>query len=269
MILYEWRPKLQRRKNWPPVLSLEPVEGSCFRSVYGYPEETANLIKSNGHVGGLKGKVVQSSLLFVDVDEDENVEQVEKAIADLCVSFSKWTTGNRGAHFHIDTESITDSNLPYSQAEFIRNLGIDDLVDMSIYRHHSIFRVPGALHQDTGKPKTCLYQVDGEVLSIPIVEEPEPEYSNTEHGDPESIRIFKKNLLQRRSVGGRHMHLYILFESGMRAGHDIDSMLDYLLWWNAQQRAPHPEEVVHKKWKGFVNGQKKIHTNKSYGSLSF
>lgn len=267
-LLYEWRPKLHRAKDTPPVLSLEPVEGSCFRSVYGYPPETAAQIKKQQNVAGLHGMPVQNTHLFIDVDEDENVEEVERVIAGLGAGFSKWTTGNRGAHFHIDTEAITHSHLPYSHAEFVRGLGIAGLVDMTIYRHHSIFRVPGAIHQDTGKPKECLYQVDGPVLSIPIVIEPEPEFANYEEATPEAVRIFKKNLVQRRGVGRRHLHLFILFESGMHAGQDIDSMLEYLYWWNAQQKTPHSEEAIYRKWKGFVNGQK-IKTKQSNRALPF
>jgi hypothetical protein len=224
--------------------------------VYGFPPETAAIITANASVGGLKGELVQTSMLFIDVDEDEHVKAVEKVVAGLGVAFSKWSTGNRGAHFHVDTESYTHRHLPFSQSEFIRSLGIDGFVDMSIYRHHSIFRIPGAVHQDTGKLKQCLYRVEGRVLSIPMLVEPEPEHTNFEEGDPETMRIFNKNLLQRRGVGGRHTHLYILFESGMRAGQDIDSMLEYLYWWNAQQRVPHTEETIYRKWKGFVNGQK-------------
>ena len=269
MIVYEWRPKLQRAKNTPPVLSLEPIEGSCFRSVYGYPKETEELIARQGSVGGLKGHPVQSSFLFVDVDEEENVKEVESVIAGLGVGYSKWTTGNRGAHFHIDMASVTDSRLPFSQAEFIRGCGLGDLVDMSIYRHHSIFRVPGAIHQTTGKVKECLYHVDGPVLSIDLVTEPEPEYENHNEGDLESIRQFKKNLLAKRGVGKRHPHLFILFQSGIKAGQDIDSMLDYMLWWNSQQKQPHSEETIHNKWKGFVNAKTKISSKKSNGSLPF
>lgn len=253
--VYEWRPNLQRPKNTPPSLSLEPIEGSNFRSVYGFPPETAALIKANGSVGGLWGNPVCSSFLFVDVDEDDYVEEVEKVIAGLGAGFSKWTTGNRGAHFHIDMEAITNRHLPYSQAEFIKSLGLQEKVDMSIYRHHSIFRVPGAIHQDTKQVKELLYYIDGPVLSIPIIEEPEPDYANHEEGTPETIQRFKRNLLQRRGVGRRHTHLFILFESGIKAGHDVDTVLEYLYWWNAQQRDPHSEETVYKKWKGFVNGK--------------
>ena len=270
MLTYEWRTKLQRNKDAPPILSIEPVSGTNFRSVYGYPKETEAFIEANANVAGLRGKTVGAAWLFIDVDEDENVEAVEKVVAGLGVAYSKWTTGNRGAHFHIDMEYVCDPRLPYSQAEFIRGLGLDKLVDMSIYRAHSIFRVPGAVHQDTGLTKKMEYEVQGKVLSILLGEEPEPAYVNLEEGDEESIRRFKANLLQRRGVGKRHPHLYILFQSGIMAGHDIDSMLDYMLWWNDQQATPHSEEAIHRKWKGFINGRKsKIRTKESSGVLPF
>lgn len=255
--VYEWRQNLQRPKDVPPALSLEPIEGANFRSVYAFPPETAAVIKRNESVGGLWNHSVRATHLFVDVDEDEHVETVERKIAALGVGFSRWTTGNRGAHFHIDTEAINHPHLPYSQAEFIRSLDLQELVDMSIYRHHSIFRVPGAIHQDTKQLKECLYYVDGPVLSIPIVIEPEPEYTHIEEGTEEAIRTFKRNLLQRRGVGRRHTHLFILFETGINAGHDIDTVLEYLYWWNAQQKTPHSEDTIYRKWKGFVNGKKR------------
>jgi hypothetical protein len=233
------------------------VGNANFRSVFGYPAEAQKHIEETGAIIGVKNFPVHSSLLFIDVDEETHLDEIERIIAATGVGYSVWTTGNRGLHFHIDMEPITSIHLPYSQAEYIRSLGLSDKVDMSLYRHHSIVRTPGAIHVTTGKVKELLRQVDGPMLKINLIEEPEPEFENHEAGDAESIRRFKRNLIQKRSVGGRHMHLYILFESGMKAGHDADTVLDWLYWWNNHQSQPHPDDAVYSKWKGFVNGKGK------------
>jgi hypothetical protein len=267
MIQYEWRNVPFRDHD--PIISVEGTHN--FRSVYGYPEAAQEHIKATGNLVGVKQFAVQSSTLCIDVDEEKHLDEIEAIIAAQNVGYSVWTTGNRGLHFHIDMEPIESIDLPYSQAEYIRGLGLSKWVDMTIYRHHSIIRTPGAVHATTGKRKEIVRQIDGPMLSINLVQEPEPEFEHHESGDADSIRRFKRNLLQKRGPGQRHMHLYILFESGISAGHDIDTMLDWLHWWNNHQTAPHSADAVYSKWKGFVNGKTQSHkkTFQSKSVLSF
>lgn len=266
MIQYEWR--VEPVRTHKPLLSNTPIPDTKFRSVYGYPMEAQAHIEAEGNIVGVKQFAVQSSLLFIDVDEDTHLDEIERVIAATGVGYSVWSTGNRGLHFHIDMTPTTSIDLPYSQAEYIRSLGIHDKVDMTIYRHHSIIRVPGAIHSKTGKPKELLRNVDGPMLTINLVQEPEPEFEHHESGDPEAVRRFRRNLIQKRGPGQRHMHLYILFESGIKAGHDIDTMLDWLYWWNGHQAQSHSADMIHTKWKGFVNG-KKAKAFKPRKSMSF
>ncbi len=262
MIKYEWRNVPFRDHD--PIIAVEGTHN--FRSVYGYPPDIQEHIAATNLMVGIKSFAVQSSTLFIDVDEEEHLEEIERIIAAANVGYSVWTTGNRGLHFHIDMDPDTSIDLPYSQAEYIRGLGLGQWVDMSIYRHHSIIRTPGAVHASTGKRKEVLRTVDGPMLRINLVQEPEPEFENHEEGDSASIRRFKCNLIQKRGVGQRHMHLFILFNSGINAGHDIDTMLDWLQWWNNHQADPHSVDTVYTKWKGFVNG--KTQGRKTYQSKS-
>jgi len=265
-ILYEWRTEPLRKHE--PLLSLTPIPDAKFRSVFGYPPEAQAHIKAEGSIVGVKQFPVQSSILFIDVDEEEHLDEIERIIAATGVGYNVFTTGHRGCHFHIDMTPTTSIHLPYSQAEYIRELGLSGMVDLTIYRHHSIIRVPGAIHSKTGKPKELLRSIDGPMLTINLVQEPEPEFEHHESGDPEAVRRFRRNLVQKRGPGQRHMHLFILFESGIKAGHDIDSMLEWLYWWNSHQGQPHSADMIHSKWKGFVNG-KKAKAFKPRESLSF
>jgi len=255
MVTYEWRTTLYRPKDEAPKLSTTPIADSNFRSVYGYPPPAAEHITAQGNVRGLYDFAVQSSTLFIDVDEDDHLDEIEKIVAGLGVGYSVWRSGNRGLHFHIDMKSYTSKHLPYSQKKFIESLGLADKVDLTLYRHHSIFRVPGAVHQETGKVKTLIREVAGPVLEIQIVEEPIPEYTTLETGDSVSVARFRRNLLQKRGVGQRHNHLYILFQSGIKAGHDADTVLEWMYWWNSHQSKSHTEDMIYKKWKGFIRGK--------------
>jgi len=266
MIQYEWRDEPIRLHK--PIIAITPPAPVRFRSVYGYPTEAQAHIEASGNIVGVKQFAVHSSTLFIDVDEEEHLDKIERIIAATGVGYSVWSTGNRGLHFHIDMEPVVSIDLPYSQAEYIRGLGLSKLVDMTIYRHHSIIRVPGAVHAKTGKTKELLRSVDGPMLTINLVQEPEPEFEHHEAGDPEAVRRFRRNLIQKRGVGQRHTHLFILFESGIKSGQDIDSMLDWLYWWNSHQGQPHSADMIYLKWKGFVNG-KKAKAFKPRKSMSF
>ncbi len=257
MIKHEWRMTPWRKEKEPPLIATydELDQLHTFRSVYGYPEKTQEYIANTGAVRGVKNFEVQSSTLYIDVDEEENVQEVQKTIDRLGAGYSRYDTGNRGAHWHIDTVSICHNWLPNSHLEFVRSIGILDLIDDTLYRHHSIIRCPGAVHAKTGKIKTLTNRVEGPVLEIPLVAPKEQAYEIIEEGNPEALLDFQRNLIQFRGEGKRHGHMFILFQSGIRAGLSSDEVLEYLYWWNSRQNPAHQEEAVLKKWKGFCGGQ--------------
>lgn len=260
--MFEWRTEPLRKHD--PILSETMVEGSVFRSVYWFDSEAVKHVQKTQSTAGLNAFSVSSRCLYVDVDNIANLPKVESIINGLGAPYSKWSTGNRGAHFHIEIEPMQGDLVPPSQAAFVESLGLKSLVDMSIYRHHSIFRIPGAVHKKTGKKKKMVYEIlEGDPLTIPIKQPTQVVYHNMESGSASKWKRFKLNIIQQRGPGQRHQHLYILFVSGLEAGLSSEDVLSWMLWWNSIQDQPHTESAVRNKWRSF-NVQK---NPKSYASL--
>ena len=248
-IKYEYRDAVARFGE--PILEPNASRQYSFRSVFGYPEETVQFIQSNGNTQGLKGKLVYCDTVLIDIDEEENVEQVLHIISDLGIGNTVWNTGNRGVHLHIPIEPITGVNVVYSVTEWLKGIGVWSLIDSSIYREGGQFRVPGATHTKTGRVKVLETEVDGTVPTVTLLVPPPvaPRNDLVTDGDPLEFYL---NLLQRRGEGGRHMHLFILWQSGRAMGLDRDELESALHWWNdTKTDTPHTSSMMAKKLKGF------------------
>lgn len=264
--MFEWRKKPLRKTE--PYLSESAPEWANFRSVYWFGSEAVNHITKTKSLAEVNQFSVTSHKLYIDVDTDSGITIVEQKLAQLGCGYSKWSTGNRGAHFHVDIESMEGVDVPHSQLVFIKSLGLEKIVDTSIYRHHSCIRCPGAIHSKTGKIKNLIKTVEGNQLNIPTVKyEPEDHYRNHRAGGPEQWVQFKKNIMQERGPGGRHQHLYIIYQSGINAGLSTTDILNWMIWWNANQSNPHTDEAVILKWRSFNAQQKKKENRQSNKAL--
>jgi len=248
------------RVGVPKLISIEGLENkdhnTNFRSTYMFDGKVAGSIQENGHTRGLKGKSVASNVLFIDVDEDENVDKVETILRLMVTRYGRYTTGNRGKHFHIPIEWMEGTNVIYSQIKWLKSVGLWELIDHSIYREGGQYRRVGAIHAKTGKRKEheITYKtLDSTPLQIPtLVAPPEVvEPFSVAEGDSTNMQIFLMNCMQKRNEGGRHSHMYILWQSGKAAGLDKETITEMTLWWNYQQDTPHRSSVVEDKLRRF------------------
>jgi len=121
-----------------------------FATVYRYTEKDAETFNRLGSYKGFKG-VVFSPSLKIDVDTSEAAEQVQDTLREHKLSFSRFTTGNRGKHFLIKREAKESHLLPLYDRWLVSQLF--PVSDMSIYHHVAMYRQPGCVHQKTGQPK--------------------------------------------------------------------------------------------------------------------
>lgn len=249
MIQYEYRDSVVRSGS--PVLREVADRQYSFRSCFGYPEETAQYIETNGNTKGLSGKVVYCDMILIDVDEEGNVDAVKELVSNMGLGYSLWTTGNRGIHIHIPIDSVEGVNVPYSITEWLRGAGLWSLIDTTIYKAGSQFRVPEAIHDNTGLAKTLTKEVAGSTPTVPLLVPPPTVQRNdlVVDGDPYD---FYSNLLQSRGEGGRHMHMFILWQAGRAAGLDRETVLEWIRWWNDNKaETPHTESMLAKKFGSF------------------
>jgi hypothetical protein len=218
-----------------------------YQSVYQYPRETVELIQTQGNTKGLKGTVVYTDTLFIDIDKEDSVEPALEILKGLGFQMDILTTGNRGVHCELPCEPMEGSEVPYSQRQWLKNHGLWEYVDSSFYHPAGQYRVRGAIHEKTGRTKEVLESLDGTRLSIPMLTPPPITIEimdDADIGSPEAQFQFQMNLMRKRDEGQRHLHIYILVQSGLRAGVEPDELMDCILWWNANQDNPHREDVV-------------------------
>ena len=249
-ILYEYRETTKRKGD--PLLRTGDMDGRGkfnFRSLYGYPSETSEFIRKNGNTRNLKGKPVFSDVLLIDVDNEVFVDEVRQMLIYGNIAFTEYSTGNRGRHFHVNIEPMQGEHVIYSQVQWLKGMDLWDKIDTSVYREGGQFRCIGAIHQKTKKIKTSCGGTCGSAIKIPKVVPPPVVQTNYEIGEgtEEDQQTFLMNLLIRRGEGQRHMHIFILWRSGLKAGYDPEIVKDAIRVWNRAQDIPHEEEVLESK----------------------
>ena len=254
MYYHEVRKEVQRMGD-PIVVEvgeIVPPSEYNFRSTFDWPLEVANLVKENRSTAGLKGLPVSCKEVFIDIDENNAVEEAKQIMLDLGIEFDEYKTGNRGIHFHIPlVERITGTDVIYTVTSWLKDVGLWHLVDTSVYREAGLFRMETAVHQKTGKVKVLVEEHYGNRLELEMKTKPPVQEKSLQYLQGGTKYNFFLNLLQQRGEGQRHMHMFICFRSGVSAGIDVDSVEQAIKEWNARQAKPHPEQEVERKLKGF------------------
>ena len=252
-ITYEWREN--KIRPGAPILLADCDRQYRYRSLYAYGMDTANLIRARGNTRALSGCPVYSSELIIDCDTTEEATAVEARLSELEIPFELWLTGNRGCHFHIAINPMFGTNTIWSQVCWLRDIGIWDIIDTSIYRENGQIRVAGAVHEKTGRIKELVKHADREDrIDIPVRITPPlpPVESQIEPGTPEARNEYHRNLFYKRNEGGRHTHMFVLWQRGRAAGYEPDDIRDDIRWWNDTFAQPsHTTGAVETKLRGF------------------
>jgi len=234
------------------VLSDKVLNGYKFYSMYNFTGEVLSQVRASKSTAGLQGLKMNSNILFIDLDSHEEADRakVREALKDYY--YEEYFSGSKGYHWHVRHQDVTSEHLVHSHKEFIKDLGIEDIVDTSIYRESGIIRIPDSIHETTGKKKEFLFCNEGkEDLELPIKKSPPWLTEHTEEGTEEAKLRYKRNLLRKVDVGGRHRHFYILYCSGRAAGRSPSEIMEDIQWYNDRLSDPKDESQLKREIKGF------------------
>ena len=222
-----------------------------FRSVYMYHKEAVDFFKRKGRVVEADQFEVFSDTLFVDFDgQPEAVNEMATRLRDKNIGFQIWESGSKGHHFHVPLAELqVDKDLP---AIYKRMMEATKLpIDGSIYRHNGLFRLPGAIHKKTRRPKILSYEYKGSPLSFDINKFRPTKTKLERYAIDGSIELLPLALITASTacisspmVGNRYMTLWRTAKSLADAGLSEEVTLEILESINEQWEDPKEQEEV-------------------------
>ena len=215
----------------PKFFPASELTDGGFASLYSVSPEDAKAIEQEGTVARYCG-VVWSERLWLDADSDEAAASVKEKLDEMGLDYIAYHTGNRGGHFGI-LRPIEPSHLLPQRDKAWASAHFGGLVDLSLYTHLHLFRLPGTRHAKTGLPKELVLDVRGKALQLPKLEK------NNDRVSLRSVRpvsggysVFDCSRVMGNSVpigvGDRHAALVRL---AYALRDEAQVPFDYALWW--------------------------------------
>ncbi len=209
-----------------------------YRSVYYFSEDDAQEIIASHSSAGLKKYCVGSYELIVDFDGEQcdNIPKLLDTLRSWGLGYELWSSGGKGYHVVFHHQPVYSSNLPLAQAQFLQNLGV--VSDPSLYRPSSLIRLPGTIHEKTGKQKTLVEKVEGCFMVIDFSkvtrkENPRPTFAD---GDPALLALALESLSYRIGrtplTGKRHTTIWGSAKDLLRSGLSYNTVLELLVLLN-------------------------------------
>jgi hypothetical protein len=152
-----------RKGNMIPVDKAMRERG--FRSVYMFTKEDADKIIESGNSRGFSEYIPYSDTLFVDLDDPSFLPLALENLEKLGWRYTYYSSGSKGYHIHITHNQCGGYGLPDLHKELA--LKVHPQADVSLYRTSSLFRIPGTIHQKTGKTKQYIGQGGKNLLLLP------------------------------------------------------------------------------------------------------
>jgi hypothetical protein len=202
--------------------------GFKFASVYAVTKTDAEAISSSGSAAGFKG-TVWSQRLWVDFDDEAALELARCILKEKGYDFVVYDTGGgRGGHLGILRVSSPSHLLPGQDRNWVSN----NLpgADLGLYWHLHLIRLPGTIHESSGKPKVLTAHHLGKTLVLPPWQEGRAvSEERSVHGPGPSVG--RKSLFRSWEVmqaimptqgESRHRQLLLLASAAKRAGATVE-----------------------------------------------
>ncbi len=134
-----------------------------FASLYGVTKADYEALKRSGTIAGYSGNV-WSERLWLDVDGYEKCDAVELKLKQMGLDYVAYDSGSKGAHFGILREHAPSHLLPKKDRAWA--LEHFPEADSSIYSPLHLFRLPGTVHEKTGRAKEVVSNTPGNKLIL-------------------------------------------------------------------------------------------------------
>lgn len=166
------------------VDSSELANKQGFASLYSVNLDTAQAIKQAATQANYKG-LAWSQRLWIDVDTkglstEEAIDRLnlaEARLKEMGLDYIAYDSGGHpfvgGGHFGILRDTEPSHVLPAQDRAWVKK-HFGDIADLSIYTHLHLFRLPGTVHQTTGRTKVLVGKQAGKVLTLPPLVKGEP-----------------------------------------------------------------------------------------------
>ncbi len=226
-------------------VSLSKMRG--FRSMYMFPKDAVDFMMKNDSVGGITRYPVYSDTLFVDFDSgDGSSEAFEAILQSQKYAYTLYNSGKKGVHFHVPIDPMFHTDVPHSQRIWMASLGLAS-VDLSIYRHTGLFRLPGTIHKDTGRKKEMVRESLGLRLSIPIVPRNVSDITIETYGGStfaQALQNALRSFIDDPGPGNRHMRLVQVAKGFIEAGISAEASEEIIRAVNAEWSNPKADDEI-------------------------
>lgn len=204
--------------------------GAKFASVYAVTAHDAAAIQHAAQTAaGFKG-TVWSHRLWIDFDTYEAAITAESWLKEQGYDYVSYDTGGRGRHVGVLRDARPSHTLPEQDKRWVEaNIRGADL---SLYWHLHLIRLPGTVHDRTGKQKHLHSTNAGRAIVLtPLLAGGPAEgvgrLQREDEGTSSSESVFSKfevlQLLQGCDPEGRHKHLVKLaFALRLHSGGGLD-----------------------------------------------
>lgn len=211
----------------PNFVDVVPSNVSGFVSLYQVTKETAEAIEQAGTVKGFKG-IVWSKRLWIDFDNEDAARRADGKLKEMGYDYVCYTTGNRGLHFGILRNNPPSHLLPLLDKAWVKTHFPD--ADLSIYTHLHPFRIPGTIHEKTGRPKALVSEQRGRALILPPLKREEMQivYAGPKPGKSVFDCFFVMANTVPVDSGQRHSTLVKLINA---LKNDAGASMDIAMWW--------------------------------------
>jgi len=232
-----------RRSGQPKLVPLQDAHlFRGFRSVFGFPQQVAEIIQIQGGTQGLRGFDVYCDTIFMDFDKGDPVE-FKALLRSEGIAHQEFFSGGRSTHLHIPlAEPICGPWVPNAVKQWTKQHAPD--ADVSFLNPSGMYRLAGTFHSKyPGQCKALLYEQDGQRISL---QEPQTKsYMAIVRDEEVSEEILYAELMSKKGAGGRSTQIWKIATIAGQLGKSEEEAMELLHFWNSHNALPpHNEDVL-------------------------
>lgn len=233
-------------------VKLVPLENkhayTGFRSVYAYTEDTKNNIELRGNTRELKDPVYSDELLLDFDDNKQAADELAMWLTCQGYTHSKWFSGNRSIHIHVDIEPMFGVDVPTQQKQWVSKHA--PKADTSFYHHCGVYRLPWTWHEkNLGNRKEKINAFVGTKLcineNVSNILKSSPKFQETKKSKKELTQMLHSLYFRQVGAGERRPTIFKLVTIMSDLDYSYEKIIDNILDFNINYCIPtHKEDIL-------------------------